>query len=135
MAWANARYGFGVRSAAMGGEPGPRAMLMPSSIRTPEARVVFRRGKYRRLAKNVIWPGSAFSIPAIPRISVSGAPSRRQASFCATSASFMDKAPQYWRSLAQRQRSGEWWRQARGLVPRVNASSYEGGRDHHAFAA
>src|SRR3984893_15113467 len=51
-------------------------------------------------------------MPAIPRISVSGAPSRRQASFCATSESFMDETPLYCRSLAQPRRSGEWRREA-----------------------
>src|SRR6202047_4995457 len=108
MACAKARYGFGVRKAEMGVEPAPRSRLMPSSINTAEARVVLRRGKYRRLARKVMCPGSACSIPAMPRISASGAPSRRQASFCAISESFMDEAPQVLSgSLAQARRSGE----------------------------
>src|SRR6267378_1476334 len=44
----------------------------------------------------------------MPRISVSGAPSRRQASFCASSESFMDEAPLMSASLAHPGRSGEW---------------------------
>src|SRR5882762_3882210 len=62
---------------------------MPSSTRTAEARVEWSNGKYRRLARNVICPASACSIPAIPRISSSGGPSNRHPNFCATSASFM----------------------------------------------
>src|SRR6266403_3186425 len=62
---------------------------MPSSTRTAEARVEWSNGKYRRLARNVICPASACSIPATPRISSSGGPSKRHPNFCATSASFM----------------------------------------------
>src|SRR5258708_35236177 len=67
---------------------------MPSATRTAEARVVFSSGKYRRFARNVICPASACSIPATPRISSSGGPSNRHPSLCATSASFMERAPQ-----------------------------------------
>src|SRR5207302_2037525 len=56
--------------------------------------VVFSSGKYRRFARKVICPVSAYSIPATPRISSSGGPSNRHPSFCATSASFMERAPQ-----------------------------------------
>src|SRR6266581_4333399 len=67
---------------------------MPSSTRTAEASVEWSNGKYRRFARNVICPASAYSIPATPRISSSGGPSKRHPNFCAISASFMEKAPQ-----------------------------------------
>src|SRR2546430_17453748 len=62
---------------------------MPSSTRTAEARVEWSNEKPRRLARNLICPASACSIPATPRISSSGGPSNRHPNFCATSASFM----------------------------------------------
>src|SRR5260370_30389282 len=70
---------------------GSRSSAIPSSMRTSEARVVFNNGKYRRFARKVICPASAYSIPATPRISSSGGPSNRHPSFCATSASFMEE--------------------------------------------
>src|SRR5437660_10743979 len=72
-----------------------RSSAIPSSMRTAEARVVLSNGKYRRFARNVIWPASACSIPATPRISISGGPSRRHPSFCAISASFMERLLNY----------------------------------------
>src|SRR5229473_5642107 len=66
-----------------------RSRAIPSSTRTADAPVVFSNGKYRRFARNVICPASACSIPATPRISISGGPSNRHPNFCATSASFM----------------------------------------------
>src|SRR5258706_1675064 len=116
----------------MGDEPAPGSRLMPSSTSTADAPVVFRSGKYRRLAKNVIWPGSACSMPAMPRISVSGAPSRRQASFCATSESFMDEAPLMSASLAYPRTSGER-RFARGALGRC-ARGFQIGPALHDFS-
>src|SRR5258706_13915545 len=60
-------------------------------------------------------------MPAMLRISVSGAPSRRQASFCATSESFMDRTP----LLLEKSRTmGNKWRvaaEARSYpLPQVN---------------
>src|SRR5436309_15818517 len=68
-----------------------RSSAIPSSMRTAEARVVLSSGKYRRLARKVICPASACSMPATPRISISGGPSKRQPNFCAISASLMEK--------------------------------------------
>src|SRR5579859_3503544 len=72
-------------------------------------------------------------MPAMPRISVPGAPSKRQASFCATSESFMDEAPRMRASLAHPQTSGE--QGIKGLVVtqclhRVGGGGAAGG--HHA---
>src|SRR5262249_43028064 len=64
-----------------------------SSMSTAEARVVLSSAKYFRLARKVIWPGPACSMPATPEISRSRGPSRRQLSLWASSESFMD-APQ-----------------------------------------
>ena len=59
-------YGFDERSAANAGREVSRSIVIPSSMRTAEARVVFSNGKYRRFARNVICPASARAIPATP---------------------------------------------------------------------
>src|SRR5260221_3104458 len=71
-------------------------------------------------------------MPAMPRISVSGAPSRRQASFCATSESFMDEAPLMSASLAYPRTSGER-RFARGALGRC-ARGFQIGPALHDFS-
>src|SRR5713226_8133774 len=68
IARAKVKYGFIERSMAV-----ERAGKFSARI-TAEARVVLAAAAYFGLARNVIWPGRASSIPATPVISVSGEP-------------------------------------------------------------
>src|ERR1700694_5263121 len=84
MAFAQARYGFLLRSIPVG-----MAGKFSATI-TAAAFVVFAAALYLGLETKVSWPGAACSMPATPVISVSGeALSRRAFRALAMSDSFM----------------------------------------------
>src|SRR5271166_1235231 len=84
MAFAQARYGFWLRSMPVG-----MAGKLSETI-TAEALLVFAAALYLGLETKVSWPSPACSIPATPVISVSGeALSMRASRVDAMSASFM----------------------------------------------
>src|SRR6266403_1285856 len=84
MAWAQARYGFLLRSIPVLMEGKLSATI------TAEAFVVFAAALYLGFETKVSWPGAACSMPATPKISVFGwALSMRAFRAFAMSASFM----------------------------------------------